>query len=146
MKLREAHNPWGGSPHGARKKGKTRTAASAPDADYIVKPFRWTKDEVELLKELWKKFFDLDSGTRMERIAAVIGRSPTSIAVKASREGLNIPPRPAYEGGIVQGAERTCLTPHCGTVFWSTHFGHRHCDRCVKRASKDGYLTYDLAI
>ena len=90
-----------------------------------LKGERWSRAEVELLAELWRK--DLPA----KEIAAKTGRTERSVVIKASRLGLamrrfrNAHGAQQYPG---KAQLRNCL--RCERQFFSEGIGHRICSKC----------------
>lgn len=100
-----------------------------------IRPAAWSRDEVDRLIELWTQ------GNSNDEIAVKLGRSPNSVAIKASR--INLPSKNSIQRGATvlrnttpspfprrnsQSKIRACLC--CRGKFWSTGPGNRICDDC----------------
>lgn len=123
---------------------------------------RWADTELGLLDRLWAERL------HHETIAKILGRTPNSVAVKASRRGL--PPReelvvlsddrireivkqttgrvaepipmpvPIPRLRKVNPQAKTRICGSCKRSFYSQHFGVRKCDRCRENAAGNGHL------
>ncbi len=90
----------------------------------------WTDDELRTLVKEWK------DGIGFKKIGCMLGRSRKSVSVKASRIGLTARMDTGEfltERHRRHGKLRNCLS--CASMFYSTDFGNRMCQKCKSSSS-----------
>lgn len=99
--------------------------------EVISRPQKWSKSEASKLVALWPM-------QSIDKIAAELGRTSASVAVKACRIGLepHVKNGKHYKG--VKHGMRKCLC--CTDEFRSEGIHNRICSRCKERSEFKVYI------
>lgn len=118
--------------------GERGAAVREPAAAIRARATAWTEAEIRQLVDGWR------TDVSLQDIAAELGRSKKSVAVKACRLGLT--KRGYFGAAHLRRAKRTgtarpCLS--CESLFFSEGPGNRICPKCIR--SEEWSTGGDLA-